>query len=158
VVKANNPADFFDQASQLLERSELIIAQDFMPTEFDWRVGVLDGKILYVCRYFMAKKHWQIYKRNGTGKVAAGDSDTIPSELAPPQLLKLAVKTAKLIGNGLYGLDIKQKGKRFVVIEVNDNPNIDAGVEDGVPKDELYRQIMKHFLDKMLAKTERRRQ
>ena len=34
-----------------------------MPTDFDWRIGVLEGKALYACRYFMARKHWQILKR-----------------------------------------------------------------------------------------------
>jgi glutathione synthase/RimK-type ligase-like ATP-grasp enzyme len=156
VIKVDDPGSCFEKALELLEHSELIIAQDFMPTEFDWRVGVLDGKPLYVCRYFMAKKHWQIYKRSGAGKLATGDCDTLALDQAPEALIKLAVRTAKLIGNGLYGLDIKQVGSRFVVIEVNDNPNIDAGVEDLITKDGLYMHIMKYFLDNMMAKTERR--
>jgi glutathione synthase/RimK-type ligase-like ATP-grasp enzyme len=32
------------------------------------------------------------------------------------------------------------------VIEVNDNPNIDAGVEDKVLKDEIYLRIMRVML------------
>ena len=31
-------------------------------------------------------------------------------------------------------------------MEVNDNPNIDAGGEDGVLKDALYREIMGVFM------------
>jgi glutathione synthase/RimK-type ligase-like ATP-grasp enzyme len=43
-------------------------------------------------------------------------------------------------------VDIKQSGDRFYVIEVNDNPSIDAGVEDSVLRDELYRRVMAVFL------------
>ena len=43
VVKVATPAEFRDAAQQMLTRSELIIAQEFLPTEFDWRVGVLAG-------------------------------------------------------------------------------------------------------------------
>jgi hypothetical protein len=32
------------------------------------------------------------------------------------------------------------------VIEVNDNPNIDAGVEDAVLKDDLYRLVMQNLI------------
>jgi glutathione synthase/RimK-type ligase-like ATP-grasp enzyme len=35
------------------------------------------------------------------------------------------------------------------VIEVNDNPNIDRGIEDKYLGDELYRQIMMEFLRRM---------
>jgi glutathione synthase/RimK-type ligase-like ATP-grasp enzyme len=156
VVKADNADEFIERASELLENSELVIAQEFIPTDFDWRVGVIGGRALWVCRYFMAKKHWQIYKRSGTGKVASGNCETLSVDDAPPELIKLALRTAKLIGDGLYGLDIKQIGKKFYVIEVNDNPNIDAGAEDLVAKDQIYDFIMGHFLEKMLAKTERR--
>ena len=35
------------------------------------------------------------------------------------------------------------------MIEVNDNPNIDAGVEDAILRDELYNRIMEVFLDRI---------
>ena len=47
--------------------------------------------------------------------------------------------TANLIGDGLYGVDLKQAGDKVVVIEVNDNPNIDCGVEDVYLGDDLYK-------------------
>ena len=46
------------------------------------------------------------------------------------------------IGDGFYGVDLKQIGERFFVVEVNDNPSVDAGVEDLVLKDALYREVM----------------
>ncbi len=42
--------------------------------------------------------------------------------------------------------DIKQVGKRYYVIEVNDNPNIEDCNEGGVLKDALYREVMGVFL------------
>ncbi len=56
--------------------------------------------------------------------------------------MRVALKAAGLIGNGLYGVDLKQIGNRVVVIEVNDNPSIESGVEDGVMKEALYREIV----------------
>ena len=38
------------------------------------------------------------------------------------------------------------------MIEVNDNPNIDAGVEDAWLGEDLYRQVMLEFLRRMEAK------
>ena len=42
----------------ILEKSELLIAQEFLPTTFDWRIGICDGQPLYACKY-----HHQQHKR-----------------------------------------------------------------------------------------------
>ncbi|MCW8881535.1 MAG: RimK family alpha-L-glutamate ligase, partial [Sedimenticola sp.] len=62
-----------------------------------------------------------------------------------------ALKAANLIGNGLYGVDLKETENGIVVIEVNDNPSIDSGVEDQVLGDALYEQIMEEFLVRIEA-------
>jgi glutathione synthase/RimK-type ligase-like ATP-grasp enzyme len=142
VIKVDDADAFLHKGGELLARSELIIAQAFLPTTFDWRVGIFDRKPLYVCRYYMAEEHWQIVRRDDDGTILEGDSETLRVEDAPPQVVRLALRAANLIGNGLYGVDLKQSGRRCYVIEVNDNPSIDAGVEDLVLKDELYRTIM----------------
>jgi glutathione synthase/RimK-type ligase-like ATP-grasp enzyme len=36
-----------------------------------------------------------------------------------------------------------------VVIEVNDNPNLDAGVEDRVLGEDLYRQVIGEFVERL---------
>lgn len=41
---------------------------------------------------------------------------------------------------------------KVLVIEVNDNPNIDAGVEDGQLGDELYRRILQAFVQRLELK------
>jgi glutathione synthase/RimK-type ligase-like ATP-grasp enzyme len=56
-----------------------------------------------------------------------------------------AVRAANLVGRGLYGADLKQVDGRIYLIEVNINPNIDAGVEDQVLGDALYREIVGVF-------------
>jgi glutathione synthase/RimK-type ligase-like ATP-grasp enzyme len=127
------------------ERSELLVAQEWLPTEFDWRVGVLDRRPLYVCKYLMAPGHWQVIKRE-RGRKLEGATIALPVGEAPADVVHAAVEAANLIGDGLYGVDLKQVAGRAYVIEVNDNPNVDAGNEDGVLKDALYREIMGVFL------------
>ena len=77
----------------------------------------------------MAEDHWQIIHHMTNGDMDEGYFDTLPVEEVPPEVIKLALKASNSIGDGLYGVDIKQVGNNFYVIEVNDNPNIDAGVE-----------------------------
>ena len=62
---------------------------------------------------------------------------------------KSLTQRSKRPGKGLYGVDLKQTGNRVVVIEVNDNPSIDAGVEDEFIGDELYTLIMQEFINRV---------
>jgi glutathione synthase/RimK-type ligase-like ATP-grasp enzyme len=126
-------------------KSELVVAQEWLPTEFDWRVGVLDQRPLFVCKYLMAPGHWQVVKRE-PGRKLEGATIALAVGEAPEIVVETAVKAANLIGDGLYGVDLKQVDDRCYVIEINDNPNIDAGNEDGVLKDALYREVMGVFL------------
>ncbi len=128
----------------LLARSELVIAQQWLPTTFDWRVGILERRPLYVCKYFMAPGHWQVIKRESHRRVEGGTAAVAVSE-APSIVVDTALRAANLIGDGFYGVDIKQTNGDCYVIEVNDNPNVDAGNEDGVLNDALYREIMGMF-------------
>lgn len=131
----------------LLEKSELIIAQEYLPTEFDWRVGILDRRPLFVAKYFMAPGHWQIIRHEEQkGHYVEGPTEAVSVGETPEEVVKLALRAANLFGDGFYGVDIKQIGKRCYVIEVNDNPNVDAGNEDGILKDALYREVMGVFL------------
>lgn len=150
VKKAKNEQELMKVLKDFFQTSELVIAQEFIPTDFDWRVGVLNKKPLYVCRYYMAKDHWQIVNWKGADSPEEGDADTISIEDAPKALLDLAVKATSLIGNGLYGVDIKQRGKKFYIIEINDNPNLDEGVEDKLLKQQLYTSIMQEFMNRLL--------
>ncbi|MEX0866587.1 MAG: hypothetical protein WD030_04460 [Pirellulales bacterium] len=149
VTKAEDEAQLNEQLQRLLSESDLVVAQEFLPTSFDWRIGVLDGRPLYACKYHMAPKHWQIIKQNVEEKDRYGKADTLPVEVAPRRAISVALKASKLIGNGLYGVDVKQSGDKFYVIEVNDNPTIEANVEDRILRDELYRRVMQTFLTRI---------
>lgn len=135
----------------MFERSSIVLAQEFIPTEFDWRVGLLDGEPLFACKYYMAKGHWQIYNHahDDTGKNLCGAWETVPIYQAPQKVLDTAVKAAALIGKGLYGVDLKLVNGKAMVIEINDNPSIDHEVEDAILGDELYYRILNHFVRKL---------
>jgi glutathione synthase/RimK-type ligase-like ATP-grasp enzyme len=154
VVKVESEAEYRTKVDQLLEDSELLIAQEFLRTEFDWRVGILDHRPLYVCKYFMARNHWQIYNNAVVGEEDhSGDFETLPVELAPKRVVQTAVKAAGLVGDGLYGVDIKEVKGRSYVIEVNDNPSIETGVEDKLLRDTLYERIIESFKRRIEART-----
>jgi len=150
VMKAADEAELRRTIEAMLEESDLLIAQEFVPTEYDWRVGVLDRRALFVCRYHMASRHWQIAK-HGKGETQFGQTDSIPVEEAPPEVVKAAVKAANLIGDGLYGVDIKLINDEPYIIEVNDNPTLEAGVEDAILKEELWRRLAGVFLRRIEA-------
>ena len=67
-------------------------------------------------------------------------------------MVKLAIKASTAIGDGLYGVALKLDGKRAVVIEVNDNPSIDADVEDAYLGEDLSLRIMGEFLRRLERK------
>jgi glutathione synthase/RimK-type ligase-like ATP-grasp enzyme len=93
----------------------------------------------------MARGHWQIIKHGADGKMKEGGSTTVPVADAPPAVIDAAVRAARLIGDGLYGVDLKETDDGVVVIEINDNPNLELDVEAGVLKDELWRKIIGWF-------------
>ncbi|MEM5617106.1 RimK family protein [Pseudomonas aeruginosa] len=152
VVKVSDDSELLAAAGELFERSVLLLAQEFFYTEYDWRIGVLDRQPLYACQYFMSRGHWQIYNHKADGQDVNGECRAVPLEQVPPAVLELALEAAGLIGDGLYGVDLKQAGDKVLVIEVNDNPNIDAGVEDGQLGDELYRRILQAFVQRLELK------
>lgn len=145
VVRIDSREQLDREAQRLFKDSALLLLQEWMPTEYDWRIGILDGQVLFASRYYMARGHWQIYDHSG-GRARSGGFDTLDPAEAPEKVIRTALRATRLIGRGLYGVDIKQSGDRVVVIEINDNPNLDAGVEDLILGPELYRRIMAWFL------------
>jgi glutathione synthase/RimK-type ligase-like ATP-grasp enzyme len=135
-------------ADELFEETDLLLAQKFLPTEFDWRVGVLAGEPLFVCQYRMAPGHWQIVKYRPDGSSREGGFRTFELGDAPPELIDIAVRAARPIGEGFYGVDIKQTDHGFIVMEVNDNPNLEHGIEDQVGKDEIWTRLLKWFIER----------
>jgi glutathione synthase/RimK-type ligase-like ATP-grasp enzyme len=136
-------------ATEWLEDSDLIIAQKYLPTQYDWRVGVLGGQPLFACHYLMAKKHWQIVNHDRAGKPDQGGIKPFLLKDAPQNVVETAVRAARCIGDGLYGVDLKETPDGVYVIEVNDNPNLDHGWEDAAEKDEVWVRLTQWFLDRL---------
>ncbi|MBN2637190.1 MAG: GNAT family N-acetyltransferase [Prolixibacteraceae bacterium] len=149
VEKVNNRDELNASLRKLFRLSDLVIAQEFMPSEYDWRIGVLDQMPLFACKYYMAKGHWQIYNWTTKENEPWGASETLPVEEVPEVVVKTAVKAASLIGDGLYGVDLKMIDGQVYVIEINDNPNIDESIEDAVLKDELYNRIVRSIFNRI---------
>jgi glutathione synthase/RimK-type ligase-like ATP-grasp enzyme len=149
VKKVENEAEYSQTLNDFFGRSAIVLAQEYLPTDFDWRIGVLNGEPLYACKYFMAKGHWQIYYHQNSGKSRSGMAEAVPMYKVPKAILKNAIKATSLIGKGLYGVDLKMIGEKGVVIEINDNPSIDYGVEDAILGDELYYRIINDFVRKL---------
>jgi hypothetical protein len=147
--RVTNEAEFKEAIEHLFQHSSILLVQEYIPTEFDWRVGVLNGEPLFACKYYMAKGHWQIYNHAVTGKNLCGPWETVPIYQVPSKVLDLAVKASALIGKGLYGVDLKVVNGKPMVIEINDNPSIDHEVEDAVIGDELYYRILHYFVSKL---------
>jgi len=150
VFRVNDATEFQARAEELFKKSELVLVQEFLPSDFDWRITLLGGKPLFACKYYMVKGHWQIYNHSES-KLKSGGFECIPIYAVPPKVMKVACKAAAEIGDGLYGVDLKQSKNDVYVIEVNDNPNIDAGIEDKLLGDLLYAAIFDYFRAKIDA-------
>ena len=132
-----------------LEDSDLLIAQKFMPTAFDWRIGVLGGQPLFAVKYLMAKSHWQIINHEAGGRPMEGGFEALSIGDAPPHVLDAGLRAARCIGDGLYGVDLKETPDGVFLIEVNDNPNLEHGVEDFAEKDEVWSRLTRWFIDRI---------
>jgi glutathione synthase/RimK-type ligase-like ATP-grasp enzyme len=146
VLKIESEDDLQREAERFFKVSELIVAQEWLPSDFDWRVGVYDRRPLFVAKYFMAPGHWKVNQVvEGQQQLIEGKTVAMSVGEAAEQVINVAVRAANLIGHGLYGVDLKQVEDRIYLIEVNCNPNIDAGNEDQVLGDALYREVVGVF-------------
>ncbi|MBM3935456.1 MAG: RimK family alpha-L-glutamate ligase [SAR202 cluster bacterium] len=130
VEKAATPKEVLAVGKKFFRRADRIVAQRFVSSKFDWRVGVLGGEVLYVCQYLIPKNRWKVLTHTPDGHQIFARMQSFKIDKVSPKLLDTALKASASIGKGLYGVDIKQVGDDYVVIEVNDNPTIAAGDED----------------------------
>jgi glutathione synthase/RimK-type ligase-like ATP-grasp enzyme len=152
VFKAEGPEALKEVAIELFKASDLLLAQEFVYTPFDWRIGVLNGRLLFACQYYMSDRHWQIIKHEAKGRYKEGDWKTVPIAEVPGAVTKAALAAANLIGDGLFGVDVKDDRGRIMVMEVNENPNIETEVEDGVLGDRLYEIIIEDLVRRIEAR------
>lgn len=151
VIKIEDQKSLEKKLAQFFKQSDIVLIQPFIPTEFDWRIGIIDNKPIFACKYYMAQNHWQIYNWDSI-KEREGLSETLPVQDVPEGVMKTALKCTRLIGDGLYGVDMKSHNDKHYVIEVNDNPNVDFGIEDRLLGESLYQHIMGVFLQRIRRK------
>jgi glutathione synthase/RimK-type ligase-like ATP-grasp enzyme len=108
----------------------------------------------------MARGHWQIYNwGSATKEDETGDFATVKTAECPKHITEVALKAVRaMVGDqGLFGVDIKEKDGKAYVIEVNECPNIDHGIEDVELGDEIYRRIigsLKRSIEKKIGITQ----
>ena len=155
VSKVNDKKELSLKLEEMLKKSDLILVQKFLYTIYDWRIGVLGKEGFFACKYFMSENHWQIYnhEKDKDSDAFSGNAITMPISEAPIKVVDVAVRAASMIGNGLYGVDLKEDAEGNVyVVEINDNPNLDDGVEDLVLGDKMYDQLVQWFIKEIKKK------
>ncbi|HEX5727396.1 MAG TPA: glutamate-cysteine ligase family protein [Longimicrobiaceae bacterium] len=145
VHKVASRAEYAARSRAMFRHSPLLIAQEWLPTPFDWRIAVLDGRVLFAARYYMARGHWQI-RTETRGTERYGKVEAVPRGQVPAEVVETALRAARLIGGGLYGVDLKETRGGPVVIEVNDNANLDIGYEDAADGNAVYEDLVEFFV------------
>jgi glutathione synthase/RimK-type ligase-like ATP-grasp enzyme len=145
VEKVNDIAGFFRVARRFIKLSDWIVVQQFIKSRYDWRVGVLDGKLLYVCKYTIPSDTFKI-QASVNGHLVYCGVESVTRDNVPPKVIRLGIEAANAIGRGLYGVDIKNTNGDAYVIEVNDNPSIESGEDDCYPL--VFEQIISHLFMK----------
>lgn len=143
VEKVHDIAAFFQVARRFIRMSDWIVVQQYVESKYDWRVGVLDGELLYVCKYTIPSVTFKI-QASVNGHVVYCGVESVPEPEVPPHVIRLGIDAANAIGRGLYGVDIKNNNGDACVIEVNDNPSIESGEDTCYPR--VFEQIISHLL------------
>jgi glutathione synthase/RimK-type ligase-like ATP-grasp enzyme len=152
IYKVKTLEDMKKICDDLFKKTALILVQEFFYTDFDWRIGILNDRPIYACKYYMTKGHWQIYNHDKNKKEdQSGMSETFPISKVPKHVLSTALKMSHHVGNSLYGVDLKERDKKAYVIEINDNPNIDSDVEDAIAGMDLYHNVIHEFVRRIEA-------
>jgi glutathione synthase/RimK-type ligase-like ATP-grasp enzyme len=143
VEKVSDIAEFFRVARRFIKMSDWIVVQQYVESKYDWRVGVLGGKLLYVCKYTIPSVTFKI-QASVNGHIVYCGVESVPEAKVPPHIISLGIEAANAIGPGLYGVDIKNNNGDACVIEVNDNPSIESGEDNCYPR--VFEQIISHLL------------
>ncbi len=140
VEKAKNEEEFVKISRHLLRKTKVLVLQEYIHSSFDWRVGILRNEVLYLCKYCIPQGGWKV-KSKINGKNVWGETIAVSRDSISPELKELCIRLSGCVGDGLYGLDVKETSDGYKVIEINDNPSIYEGYEDAVDKD-IYERII----------------
>lgn len=141
VFKINNRYQFNRFIVPKFHKYPHLLMQEYLCTTFDWRIGVLAGKPLFAIKYYIIPGDHRIMTED-----RECDHETVLLQLTSPKVIDLALRACKAVGQGLYGVDIKIVGDDHYVLEVNDNPSIDRGIEDEQEGDAIYNAICNYFI------------
>jgi len=140
VEKARNETEFIEISKHLLRKAKVLVVQEYVQSDFDWRIGILRNEVIYLCKYCIPKGGWKV-KSKINGRNVWGDTIAISRDSISPELKNISITLSQYVGNGLYGLDVKETKNGYKVIEINDNPSIYDGFEDVIDKD-IYEKII----------------
>jgi glutathione synthase/RimK-type ligase-like ATP-grasp enzyme len=143
VEKVSNADEFMRVARRFIKMSDWIVVQQFIESRYDWRIGVLDGELLYACKYTIPSVTFKI-QASVNGHIVYCGVESVPADQVPPHVIRLGIAAAHAIGSGLYGVDIKNNNGDACVIEVNDNPSLESGEDEHYP--DVYRKIIRTLL------------
>ena len=142
VEKVQNVAEFFRVARRFIRLSDWIVVQQYIESRYDWRIGVLDGQLLYACKYTIPSVTFKI-QASVNGHIVYCGVESVPEDRIPPHVIRLGIDAGNAIGHGLYGVDIKNNNGDACVIEVNDNPSLESGEDLCYP--DVYDRIISHL-------------
>jgi len=145
VEKVHDQYEFQRVARRFIKMSDWIVVQSYVESTYDWRIGVLDGEMIYACKYTIPSATFKI-QASVNGHIVYCGVESVPQNEVPGDVIRLGIDAANAIGHGLYGVDIKNSNGDACVIEVNDNPSLEGG-EDGLyPL--VYQKIIAYLLEK----------
>lgn len=134
---------------ELLVDNSVILAQPFIETDFDWRIGILNNQPFYASHYSFVPGHWQIvrYDKENDRYLEGQDRSFLVKDV-PIEILDLAMKASQPFGDGLFGIDIKETKDKLYVMEVNHNPAVRHGEEDRAMGPKVWQKLAHWFLDR----------
>lgn len=143
VEKVSSVSELLKVAKRFFKLSDWIVVQEYIESRFDWRIGVLNGELLYACRYIIPSETFKI-QASVNGHIVYCDVESVPADQVPAAVVDLGIAAGKAIGNGLYGVDIKESNGKLYVIEVNDNPSLEGGEDAHYP--DMFRKILSYLI------------
>jgi len=139
VEKVETVDQFLKVAKRFIKLSDWIVAQQYLSSSYDWRIGVLDGVLLYAAQYIIPSETFKI-QDTVNGHLVYCAVRSVPAPEVPRLVIETGLAAARAIGRGLYGVDIKECDGVPYVIEVNDNPSLEGGEDTSYP--DLNRRIV----------------
>ncbi|MDO2948677.1 RimK family protein [Aeromonas simiae] len=143
LAMAHNESELSRLLDEGLARSALLLVQRRIPAEFDWRIGFLDGAPLFACRRYRPEPGSRIRRRKHPLDMSR--IEALPLDDVPERVLYTARKAVHQLGDGLFGVDLRQIGEReCILLEIVDNPWIRGDIEDREARD-LYDRLARAF-------------